>query len=254
MNVLLAVKPTEDGREVVSARDLHAALEVARDFSTWIKDRIEKYNFLEGNDFEVFTKSGENPLGGRPSLEYSLSVSMAKELATVENNDKGREVRRYLIQVEEAWNSPEMVMERARQASEILISRMRARLAIAEPKAAYADEISNSEGGIPLSDFAHVLAGKGWEIGRTRLFRLLISSGILYESYLPNLKKKISRPYQTQIEAGRFLVHEVAVKAMNALYPQVLITPKGQKYVIDHLVEWEVKRLVRENGSREVVV
>lgn len=121
------------------------------------------------------------------------------------------------------------------------------------PKVAYADEISNSEGGIPLSDFAHVLASKGWEIGRTRLFRLLIASGVLFESFIPALKKKVSRPYQNQIEAGRFLVHEVAVNPMNALYPQVLITPKGQKFVIDHLVEWEVKRLVRENGNKEVV-
>jgi hypothetical protein len=42
---------------------------------------------------------------------------MAKEIALVENNAKGREIRRYLIKVEEAWNSPEMIMQRAVQLS-----------------------------------------------------------------------------------------------------------------------------------------
>jgi phage anti-repressor protein len=102
-------------KQTVDARELHAALGVGRDFSSWIKDRIEKYDFVEKRDFEVFTKTGENPLGGRPSTEYALSVSMAKEIAMVENNEKGQRIRQYLIKVEEAWNSPEMVVGRALQ-------------------------------------------------------------------------------------------------------------------------------------------
>ena len=37
--------------QTVNARDLHAFLEVGRDFSTWVKDRIEEYGFSEGTDF-----------------------------------------------------------------------------------------------------------------------------------------------------------------------------------------------------------
>ena len=44
----------------VNARDLHAFLEVGRDFSSWIKDRIDKYQFVENQDFVVFTQTGEN--------------------------------------------------------------------------------------------------------------------------------------------------------------------------------------------------
>jgi phage anti-repressor protein len=84
----------------VDARSLHEVLEVKRDFSTWIKGRISKYSFKENEDFIVFTKSGENPLGGRSSLEYRLSVNMGKELAMVENNERGRMVRRYFIECE----------------------------------------------------------------------------------------------------------------------------------------------------------
>jgi len=97
------------------ARDLHAVLEVGKDFSTWIKDRIEKYGFTEGEDFIVkldspdlaIQEDGFSPdlvktssQGGRPAIDYHLTLDMAKELAMIENNPKGREVRRYFIRVE----------------------------------------------------------------------------------------------------------------------------------------------------------
>ena len=39
-----------DDRQVVNARELHGFLEVGKDFSNWIKDRINKYGFAEGED------------------------------------------------------------------------------------------------------------------------------------------------------------------------------------------------------------
>lgn len=100
--------------QLSNARDLHASLEVGKDFSTWIKDRIEKYGFTEGEDFIVFTRSpdlasgedefspdlGNKSLVGRPAIDYHLTLDMAKELAMIENNPKGREVRRYFIRME----------------------------------------------------------------------------------------------------------------------------------------------------------
>lgn len=81
----------------VNARDLHTGLQVRRDFSNWIKGRVEKFSFQEGVDFDVSANSGENPLGGRPGKEYRLTLDMAKELSMVENNDQGRLARRYFI-------------------------------------------------------------------------------------------------------------------------------------------------------------
>ncbi len=88
-----------DGRaqQLCDARDLHSFLAVGRDFSTWVKDRIEQYGFAEGEDFSpILGKS----TGGRPCVEYHLTLDMAKELAMVENNDQGRQVRRYFIAME----------------------------------------------------------------------------------------------------------------------------------------------------------
>lgn len=82
---------------IVSGKELHAFLEVGRDFSNWIKQRIERYEFVEGEDFTpILAKSS----GGRPGRDYAITINMAKELAMVENNEKGREARRYFIEAE----------------------------------------------------------------------------------------------------------------------------------------------------------
>lgn len=99
---LVPVTSREIGRDTiptVNARDLHETLDVGRDFSTWIKGRISQYGFEEGRDYvtAVFPNSGENLKGGRPSVEYHLTLDMAKEVAMVESNDRGRAVRRHFI-------------------------------------------------------------------------------------------------------------------------------------------------------------
>ena len=87
--------------ETVNARDLHRFLEIGKDFSSWIKERIDQYGFEPDKDFvEVFTKSGENSSGGRPRRDYHISLDMAKELSMVERNDKGKQARQYFIECE----------------------------------------------------------------------------------------------------------------------------------------------------------
>ncbi|WP_074168048.1 antA/AntB antirepressor family protein [Candidatus Arsenophonus triatominarum] len=86
--------------QTVNARDLHAFLEIGKDFTTWIKDRIKQYGFAENIDFIVFTNSGENPFGGRPAKEYHIALDMAKELSMVERNEKGKQARQYFIECE----------------------------------------------------------------------------------------------------------------------------------------------------------
>lgn len=90
-----------NGKRAVNARDLHAFLESKRDFSTWIKDRIKSYDFIEGVDFQSFTEIVEREIGATKRIEYALSISMAKELSMIENNERGRQARKYFIACEE---------------------------------------------------------------------------------------------------------------------------------------------------------
>ena len=113
MNELIKLNETKIGIELVqtvNARELYAFLESKQDFSTWIKNRIDKYGFVENQDFAVSHKKMENPQGGRPAIEYYITLDMAKEVAMIENNEKGRDVRQYFIQCEKQLKSNQQVI------------------------------------------------------------------------------------------------------------------------------------------------
>ncbi|EFJ1470389.1 phage antirepressor Ant [Campylobacter jejuni] len=86
------------GAEINSAnaREIFQFLNSLQDYSNWIKNRISHYDFIENQDYIielVYTK-------GRPRKEYYVTLDMAKELCMVENNEKGRQARRYFIECE----------------------------------------------------------------------------------------------------------------------------------------------------------
>lgn len=104
-NQLIPVFTGNNNTQLCNARDLHAYMGVGKDFSNWIKDRIEQYSFLAGSDYvtiEVLSspKSASSKARKQAMIEYHLTLDMAKELAMVENNDQGRAVRRYFIRAE----------------------------------------------------------------------------------------------------------------------------------------------------------
>jgi anti-repressor protein len=87
--------------DTVNARELHAFLEVGRYFANWIKARIDKYGFEEGVDYTVISRLPNSASGNRGATkEYFITLDMAKELAMVERNDKGKQARRYFIDCE----------------------------------------------------------------------------------------------------------------------------------------------------------
>lgn len=99
-----------DSVQTVNARDLHKWLGTGKMFSHWIKGRIAEYEFVEGEDFSL-AKFGKSSFGhgGSGKTEYHITVNMAKELAMVERNEKGKQARRYFIECERrakaAWAS-----------------------------------------------------------------------------------------------------------------------------------------------------
>ena len=83
----------------VNARDIHSYLEVKTRFNDWINRAISKYDFKENIDYVCFLKNekaGNNAI----SKEYIVTMDMAKELAMLENNPKGKETRKYFINCE----------------------------------------------------------------------------------------------------------------------------------------------------------
>ncbi len=106
MKQLITITQQGDN-QAVNARELHQFLEVGKDFSNWIKDRIEKYGFTENEDFILLANSGDqNSHGGHNRKDYAISLDMAKELSMVERNEKGRQARRYFIAMEKEARNP----------------------------------------------------------------------------------------------------------------------------------------------------
>lgn len=123
--------------QAVNARDLHRALGSGTDYSDWIRRRITRYQFIENVDYTSFLKIEKRANGGTTLKEYVLTIDMAKELAMIENTDKGRQVRRYFIAMEKVayaaivqppapkldttprqltlWDMPDPNIERAQQ-------------------------------------------------------------------------------------------------------------------------------------------
>ena len=99
---LVPVYEDSQQKYVVNARELHGFLESGRQFANWIQERIEKYGFSDGADYTSFNKIVKRGTGGGTTrTEYLLTLDSAKEIAMVENNEKGRQVRRYFIACEE---------------------------------------------------------------------------------------------------------------------------------------------------------
>lgn len=161
---------TIDGSEqqTVNARELHAFLEVGKDFSNWIKDRIEKYGFEEDVDFvKIDSPKLANQRGGdRRSIEYHISLSMAKELSMVERNANGKQARQYFINCERKLKEvtqqpaiPQTLPEALRLAADLAEKNQ---LLLAEqkanaPKVDFCDQVVADNGSMTITKAAKVI-------------------------------------------------------------------------------------------------
>ena len=116
--------------DIVSAKTLHSALGVRRDFTNWIKGRIAEYGFTDGVDFEVVESlSTPNPASAKSRQqimhEYLITLRMGKELSMVERTEQGRAIRHYFIKCEEELRS------RAPEQAAALRRELKARITVA---------------------------------------------------------------------------------------------------------------------------
>ena len=82
-----------DGQQAVNARHLYAWLGSKRQFADWIKEQIDYCDLIENVDYQSLSQNCEKPQGGRPSVEYALSINAAKEISMMSRTDKGKQAR-----------------------------------------------------------------------------------------------------------------------------------------------------------------
>lgn len=235
------IKITEqNGRKAVSARELHFYLESKQQFADWIKSRIEKYEFINGEDFEVFHNSMNNPNGGRPQIEYALSIDCAKEISMLEGNEKGKKARKYFIECEKALRNPVQTLSRidlARMVIESEEENQRLQLELKEnaPLVTFAKALQISEHNILIGELAKILKQNNVEIGQNRLFDWLRDN-----QYLIRKGEQRNLPTQRSLELALFEVKTTTINNPDGsvrVTKTTKVTPKGQEYFINKFLK-----------------
>ncbi|WP_273757193.1 antA/AntB antirepressor family protein [Bartonella sp. MM73XJBT] len=214
--------------QTVNARDLHAFLESKQDFSTWIKKRIMTYAFLQGKDFIRFHKKME--ANNAIAVDYYLTLDMAKELAMVERNKKGKQAREYFIECERRAKqiTPAQIDYSSPQAMIGFLNYLQGQIdqkdSIIEdltPKAMALESLQRADGLFGLTEAAKVL-----EIQPKQFIQFLQQKGWVYRRTFgaPLL------PYQDKIQKGLMDCPTQTIQTSEGtekVVPAAKITTKG---------------------------
>jgi len=233
MNELIRI---DFDKQTVSARELHEALHIGARFNDWFP-RMCEYGFIEGTDYySKMSKTSE--MGGRPATDYEISITMAKEICMIQRTPEGKAVRQYLIELEKAWNTPELVMARGLQASKILLEQKEERIKELtadvermQPKEIFADAVTASESSILVRDLAKIIKQNGKPMGEKRLYKWMREHGYII--------KNSCQPTQKAMELGLFETIERTVQRADLAPITTLttkVTGKGQQYFINKLL------------------
>ncbi|MDU4839311.1 MAG: phage antirepressor KilAC domain-containing protein [Streptococcus salivarius] len=192
MNELINVTLNENHEPVISARQLHTALGVTDRFSRWF-ERMLAYGFEENSDYvgcEIF-----HDLAKKKVKDYIIKLDMAKEIAMLQRNEKSKEVRKYFIQVEKDFNSPEKIMARALLMADKKIKLLESQnenllieLEEANKNADYLDLILQTKDSLTITQIAQdygISARKMNQLlKQERIQRIVNGQWVLYAKYL----------------------------------------------------------------------
>lgn len=230
----------------VSARDLHAGLEIKSNFTTWF-DRMCEYGFTELDYKKCFPNLESGCNGGQNMIDYQISVDMAKQICMIQRSEKGRQYRQYFIDLEKAWNTPEQVFARALKMADQTIAKLKdTNKSLAEkieadrPKTIFADAVSASHTSILIGDLAKLICQNGYQIGQKRLFQWMRDNGYLMVS-----GSSRNMPKQKYVEQGLFEIKESNVQNPDGsvrITRTTKVSGKGQLYFVNKFLGQETER------------
>lgn len=236
---LIKVEVNEKQEQILSARDLHEFLEVGSRYNDWF-NRMIGYGFVENEDFISITQKKVTAQGNETEyIDHVIKLDMAKELAMIQRNEKGKQARKYFLQIEKDWNSPEKVMARALIVANKTIEKKSREIEekdkviqLQQPKVLFADAVSASNNSILVGELAKLIKQNGVDIGQNRLFAWMRENGYL-------IKRKgedYNIPTQKSMNLG---IMEVKKRVINnpdgstKVTRTVKITGKGQVYFVN---------------------
>lgn len=195
MNELINVTLNENHEPVVSGRQLHETLGVKTRYNDWF-NRMTEFGFTENEDYFAITQKRVTAQGNATNqTEHIIKLDMAKEIAMLQRNEKSKEVRKYFIQVEKDFNSPEKIMARALLMADKKIKLLESQnenllieLEEANKNADYLDLILQTKDSLTITQIAQdygISARKMNQLlKQERIQRIVNGQWVLYAKYL----------------------------------------------------------------------
>ena len=210
---LIKLTKNEQGIETVNARELHEFLEVKSKFADWFKNRVSEFGFIENSDFVSVSKILES--GGR-SIEYHISIDMAKELSMLERNDKGKQARLYFIECERIAKAKQ-VPQSFSEALQLAANQAK-QLEAQAAKVNYFDKVCDTTGLVNATQ-----VGQKFKMSAVTLNKNLDGLNVY------NRSVKRGRAFQQWfVDAGNGIMRQTELG-----YPHPLFTAKGEQWIIE---------------------
>lgn len=243
------IKVNQDGeKQTVSARNLWEFLgRPYEKFTKWF-NQYKTYGFTENEDYRALCIKFHTAQGNEVEAhDFEITIDMGKELSMLQKSEKGKIARRYFIDLEKAWNSPDQVMARALQIASRQIDTYKAQLTLVEkkieqdkPKVIFADAVSVSKTSILVGELAKLLRQNGIDTGQNRFFEWLRNNEYL-------IKRKgtdYNMPTQRAMDMQLFEIKETTINHSDghvSISKTPKVTGKGQIYFINKFKTQENK-------------
>lgn len=245
MNELIKVE-VKDDTQVVSARELYKGLEIAQRFSRWVSNN---WNMFEENvDYVPCTLSTQqNQYGGTKELDdYTITIDMAKQLAMMVRTEKGKQYRKYFLELERKWNDPQEVVKRGYAILQNENARLKIENQEMKPKALFADSVATAKTNILVSDLSKIIKQNGVHKIKVNGAEIAMGPNNLFKWLRAN-KYLISRkgmdynmPTQRAMNLGLFEVKESTRTAPDGhviIQKTTKVTGKGQIYFVNKFLK-----------------
>ena len=180
-----------------------------------------EYGFTEGEDFNPLkneqVRTEGNRQVSRELTDHQLTIPMAKEICMLQRSEKGKQFRQYFIRVEEAWNSPEMIMKRALEIANEKVKALQ--VSVSQLTVDNFDELVDR----------NLLTGIRETAKELKVKQNTFVNFLLDKKYLYRDKKGKLMPYAKPMENGLFEIKEFSNEKTGFSSTQVFITPKGKE-------------------------
>lgn len=229
MNELIKIETNENLEPIISGRELHEKLGVNSHYKDWIR-RMLDYGFTENVDYIAIAQKRATAQGNETTYnDHIIKLDMAKEICMLQRNEKGKQFRKYFIQVEKDFNSPEKIMARALKIADRKMKQLESKIEEDRPRVSFAETIEKSSDSILIREFSKILANEGIHIGQNKLYSLLREWGYII--------KNSTEPTQKAVQQGLFKINERVIKSVKGdiLSKTTMLTGKGQLFLLDKI-------------------